>query len=209
MIDLVMLQCSNIQCNLRFPAPLDDYNVFCPLCGERLIVTQYVLDNGYAHFNKLRGFRLECVLDNIRSAYNVGSILRSANAFGLDQIYLCGVTPSPTQSKVRKTSLGSEKTLSWKSHPNALDLVHEKKELDYTIYSIEACPTAQSLLDIGLKFNSEKILFILGNEIYGIDPEIRICSDAVLQIPIWGQKKSLNVATSFSIAAFYFSQLSR
>ncbi len=202
-----MLQCSNTQCNLRFPAPKDDFNAFCPHCGEKLIVSRYSIDNGYAHFHKLNSFRVECVLDNIRSAYNVGAILRSANAFGIDMIHLCGITPSPLLDKVKKTSLGAEKTLSWHVYPNALDLVLEKKNLGFSIFSIETSPSAHSLLDIPSKVRTGKVLFVLGNEIFGIDPEIRNCSDAILQIPVIGHKKSLNVAASFSIAAFYFSQL--
>lgn len=207
MIEFVMLQCSNKHCNIRFPAPKDDYNIFCPCCGEKLWVFDYTIDNGYAHFDKNMSIKLECVLDNIRSAYNVGSILRSANGLGIDVIHLCGVTPSPSAEKVKKTSLGAEESLSWCYYPNALDLITQKKRDGFHIFSIETSPSATSILDIHLESPTEKVLFILGNEVFGIDPEIRRRSDAILQIPVTGQKKSLNVATSFAIASFYFSQL--
>ena len=207
MIEFVMLQCSNNQCNIRFPAPKDDYNDFCPLCGEKLFIYPYSIDNGYAHFHNNSNIRLECALDNIRSTYNVGSILRSANGFGIDTVHLCGITPSPSVEKVKKTSLGAEKSLSWRYHPNALDLIMQKKEDGFHIFSIEASPFATSMLDLQLGSPAERVLFILGNEIFGIDPEIQRRSDAILQIPVTGQKKSLNVAASFAIAAFYFSQL--
>lgn len=207
MNEFVMLQCSNNQCNIRFPAPKDDYNTFCPLCGDKLSIYQYNVNNGYAHFHKNTGVHLECALDNIRSAYNVGSILRSANGFGIDTVHLCGVSPSPFAEKVKKTSLGAEYSISWCYHPNALDLVTQKKRDGFHIFSIETSPSATSILDIHLESPAQKVLFILGNEIFGIDPEIQRCSDAILQIPVTGQKKSLNVATSFAIASFYFSQL--
>lgn len=207
MNEFVMLQCRNSQCNIRYPAPKDDYNIFCPRCGGELWVYNYAIDNGYTHFYKNKSAHLECVLDNIRSAYNVGSILRSANGLGIDLVHLCGFTPSPTSEKVKKTSLGAEESLSWCYHPNALDLIMQKKDDGFHIFSIETSPSATSMLDIHLESPKERVLFILGNEIYGIDPEIQRCSDAILQVPVTGQKKSLNVATSFAIAAFYFSQI--
>lgn len=207
MTKYVILQCTNPECNFRFPSEIDNYGIYCPFCGERLLVHKYTLDNGYAQFGKKASLHLECVLDNIRSSYNVGSILRSASAFSLKHIYLCGFTPTPAQLKVKKTSLGAEISVPWSHSMNALTLVQQKKQDGYRIYSIEASLTSNSLLNCSANSLCDKVLIVLGNEIFGIDPEIRKISDAVLQIPITGEKKSLNVATAFSITLFYFSLL--
>ena len=207
MTKYVILQCPNPQCNFRFPAETESYGIYCPLCGEQLQVNEYLLDYGYAHFENKSNIHLECALDNVRSSYNVGSIFRSASAFSVKYLYLCGFTPSPDQLKVRKTSLGAEKLVPWSHELNAIPLIQQKKAARYRIYSIEASLTATSLLQYAPDTFSDKVLLVLGNEVFGIDPEIRQLSDAVLQIPVFGEKKSLNVVTAFSIAVFYFSLL--
>ncbi len=205
MAKYVILQCSNAECNFRFPAEINNYGIYCPICGNKLSIQEFDLDNGYAQFIEKPTFRLECVLDNIRSSYNVGSIFRTASAFSLYHLYLCGFTPTPDQPKVKKTSLDAETHVPWSHEPNALALVQQKKAQSFQIYSIEASQTAGSLVDLKEKSLESPILFILGNENFGIDPEIRTISDAVLQIPITGYKKSLNVSTAFAIALFHFS----
>lgn len=207
MIKAIILQCSNQACDFRFPAPIDDYSIYCPLCGERLIELEYTIDNGYTHFTKNMHIRLEGAVDNVRSSYNIGAILRSANAFGLEHLYLCGYSPTPQQSKVLKTSLGAESSLAWSHQPNALTLIQQKKAAGYVILAIEATSNASSLIDYSLPSGTTRVMMVVGNEIFGIDPAIRTISTAILQIPIYGEKKSLNVASSFSIAAFYLSQL--
>lgn len=114
---------------------------------------------------------------------------------------------APQQSKVLKTSLGAETSLNWSYQPNTLTLVEQKKTDGYLVLAIEATSNASSLLDYNLPSKTTKVMMVVGNEIFGIDPAIRTISDAILQIPIFGEKKSLNVASSFSIAAFYLSQL--
>ncbi len=207
MTKYVILQCSNPQCNFRFPVETENYGIYCPLCGEQLLVNEYPLDNGYAQFDKKSNIHLECAIDNVRSSYNVGSIFRSASAFSLKHLYLCGFTPTPGQLKVKKTSLGAEFLVPWSHQLNAIPLLEQKRTNGYRIYSIEASLTATSLLNYTVNTPENKVLIVLGNEIFGIDPEIRQLSDAILQIPITGDKKSLNVATAFSIAVFYFSLL--
>lgn len=207
MTKYIILQCPNPQCNFRFPVETENYGIYCPLCGEQLLVNEYSLDNGYAQFYKKSSIHLECAIDNVRSSYNVGSIFRSASAFSLKHLYLCGFTPTPDQLKVKKTSLGAEFLVPWSHQLNAIPLLEQKRTNGYRIYSIEASLTATSLLNYTVNTPENKVLIVLGNEIFGIDPEIRQLSDAILQIPITGDKKSLNVATAFSIAVFYFSLL--
>jgi tRNA G18 (ribose-2'-O)-methylase SpoU len=207
MIKAVILQCPNQACNYRYPAPKDEYSIYCPVCGEKMSIIEYDIDNGYTHFAKNMQIRLEGAVDNVRSAYNIGAMLRSANAFGLEHLYLCGYSPTPQQSKVLKTSLGAESNLAWSHQPSALTLIQQKKTDGYLILAIEATSSASSLIDYSLPSGTSKVMMVVGNEIFGIDPAIRALSAAILQIPIYGEKKSLNVASSFSIAAFYLSQL--
>ncbi|NMC45728.1 MAG: RNA methyltransferase [Chloroflexi bacterium] len=207
MIKAVILQCPNQACDFRYPAGEDEYSIYCPVCGEKMRIMEYDIDNDYAQFTKNKSLRLECAVDNVRSSYNIGAMLRSANALALDHLYLCGYSPTPQQSKVRKTSLGAETSLDWSHQPNILTLIQQKKTDGYLILAIEATSNASSLIDYRLPGGTSSVMMVVGNELFGVDPAVRAISDAVLQIPIFGEKKSLNVANSFSIAAFYLSQL--
>ncbi len=205
--DFVILQCSNPTCGFRCPSNPDNFNFYCPLCGEKFSIIDVEYDNGYAQFACNNNYKATCLLDNVRSAYNVGNILRTASAFSIDHIYLCGYTPSPDQQKVAKTSLGAENHLKWSYHPNALSLVKDLLKIGYLVLSIDSSLGAKSLAQWRKPPAMDKLCFIVGNEIYGIDPEIRELSSAVLQLPVNGEKKSLNVSSAFAMAAFYFTTM--
>ncbi len=205
MTNFAILQCLNKQCNFRCPADLKSCSSYCPICGERMEIRVCAIDNGYAQFTKNTLSKLECALDNVRSCYNVGSAFRSSCAFSINHLYLCGFTPTPAQRKVLKTSLGSERYVPWSYERNALTLIQQKREQRYSIYSIESSSTAISITTPINDLTQKNILLIFGNENFGIDPEIRKISNAVLQIPTTGNKPSLNIASAFAIAVFYFS----
>jgi tRNA G18 (ribose-2'-O)-methylase SpoU len=169
---------------------------------------RWILAN--AQYRKNPHLHLECILDNVRSSYIVGgNLYRSASAFSIDHLDLCGFTPTPDQAKVLKTSLGAEKQVSWSYERNALSLIQQKKtERSCSIYSIEASLTATSLLNAMEKQSAQLYsCSVFGNEISGVDPEIRRLSDAVLANSYHkGDKKSLRMySTAFAIAVFYFS----
>ena len=149
---------------------------------------------------KKAGFRA-VLLDNIRSAWNVGSILRSADGFGFDHVYLCGISPSPEQDAVTKTSLGAEDTLPWSQHKDAVRLAAGLKKEGWRIIALEEGKGAK---DIGKRSKTrfEKSVLILGSEVTGVDPDLLALCDEMLSIPMRGQKRSLNVAIAFSVAAF-------
>jgi len=142
---------------------------------------------------------LHIVLDNIRSAYNVGSIFRTADAAGVAKLHLCGVTACPPNLKLEKTSLGSTWYVPWAYTRSALEAVKALKEQGMAVASLETTDRSINYLDF--EFPAPLVL-VLGNEISGVSMEIMKESDFLLQIPTCGMKNSLNVATAFGIVAY-------
>jgi len=203
-------QCTNPNCNFRFPAPEDSgIGIDCPKCKTKTeIIHKINLNNETAVSNLPIQQKVNCevLLDNIRSTFNVGAIFRSADGVGIRKIHLCGITPSPTNIKVHKTSLGSENTVQFEIHPNALTVVQKFKQDGYRIWEIEKTDFSKSIFNFELNETSEPTLLILGNEIIGVDPDILALCDNHLHIPMLGLKNSLNVAIAFGIAVYSLSQ---
>jgi tRNA G18 (ribose-2'-O)-methylase SpoU len=150
-----------------------------------------------------RGKRVAVLLDNIRSAWNVGSILRSADGFGYTHAYICGITPTPDHEAVIKTSLGAQDSVPWTYHKDAVDLVKGLKVEGWKVYGLEEDARAVELGCTGnVAYESKGELLIVGNEVTGIDPELLDLCDQIFYIPMRGEKKSFNVAIAFGIAAF-------
>jgi len=137
-------------------------------------------------------------LDHIRSVYNVGSIFRTADAFGVSKLYLCGITPTPPRSDLEKTALGAEKTVPWEYKNNIVDLIKELKEKGVQIISLEKTPQSIKILEAKFQF---PLCLMLGNEVSGVSKEVLELSDMILYIPMYGKKESLNVSVAFGIAA--------
>jgi len=144
------------------------------------------------------------LLDNIRSAWNTGSILRSADGFDFTQAYLCGITPTPDNEAVTKTSLGAEDSVPWSYHKDAVKLVKGLKKTGQAIYALEENERAFDLSRVSTL--SHPSTLIVGNEITGVDPELLDLCDQVLYIPMLGAKRSFNVAIAFGIAAYALSR---
>ncbi len=143
------------------------------------------------------------VLDNIRSVFNVGSIFRTADAAQNTQIYLCGLTPTPENPKISKTSLGAEETVPWKYFTNTEEAIKSLKDKKYPIYSVELTKKSQHFQDFQyFQKNTEKIALVFGHEINGVSQPILDISDACIYIPMKGKKESLNVAITASILIF-------
>lgn len=138
------------------------------------------------------------VLDNIRSMYNVGSVFRTADAFRVEKIYLCGITSIPPHSEIHKTALGAEESVDWEYSKSTVELVDKLKEDGYKVFSIEQVE-GSIMLD---KFDTdsiEKIAIIMGNEVKGVDQEVINHSDGCIEIPQYGTKHSLNVSVTSGI----------
>jgi rRNA methylases len=148
------------------------------------------------------------LLDNIRSAWNVGSIFRSADGFGFTHAYLCGITPTPQSEAVTKTSLGAEETVTWSYHKDAVKLVRGLKEEGWQVWALEDHERSVSLSSFPQDQSSIPVVLIIGNEVIGVDPELLDLSDSIMHIPMHGGKTSFNVAVAFGIAAYRLTELS-
>jgi tRNA G18 (ribose-2'-O)-methylase SpoU len=142
---------------------------------------------------------LTVVLDSIRSAFNVGGIFRSAECFGLQELMLCGYTPLPDQPQVAKAALGTEQRVPWRYEENILTALANLKAAGITCYALETVAEAPSVADIDWVFPAA---LILGNERFGLNPEVISACDAIVRIPLFGRKNSLNVVSAFTIAAY-------
>lgn len=143
------------------------------------------------------------VLDNLRSALNVGSIIRTCDAFGISEIYFCGITPGTDSPKVQKTSLGAEKTIKSTYFPTTKEAVLALKNNGKVIVGLETGPTA---INITTFETSKNLALVVGNEVNGIAPEVQNECDILLEIPMLGVKESLNVSVAFGIAAFWLQK---
>lgn len=141
---------------------------------------------------------LVIVLDNVRSAHNVGSAFRTGDAFYVDKLLLCGICATPPSAELHKTALGAEMCIPWKHYDNTLDAVASLREEGYTIVSVEQTEKSVSLEN----FHTEpgaKYAFVFGNEVAGVDQAVVDSSDFSLEIPQYGTKHSLNVSVSVGI----------
>lgn len=138
------------------------------------------------------------VLENVRSAYNVGSVFRTADAFLLESIYLCGYTAFPPHKEIRKTALGAEDTVEWKHYKQIGDALADLKERGYRIYAVEQTENSLKLnkVDFG---KEEKIALIMGNEVTGVEQSTIALSDGSVEIPQMGMKHSLNISVAAGI----------
>ncbi|MFI8377415.1 RNA methyltransferase [Leeuwenhoekiella sp. NPDC079379] len=138
------------------------------------------------------------VLDNIRSLNNIGSVFRTADAFLVEAIYLCGICAQPPNKEITKTALGATESVTWNYFEDTLDAVEQLKSFGYKIASIEQAEQAVMLDDFTPKPNA-KIAVIFGNEVKGVQQKVINASDIVLEIPQIGTKHSFNIAVSAGI----------
>ena len=138
------------------------------------------------------------VLENIRSAYNVGSVFRTADAFLLEAIYITGYTCTPPHKEIKKTALGAEETVSWKHFTNAALAIEDLKSNGYKIYAVEQAEKSIALQKLDFK-NDERIAVIFGNEVSGVEESTIAACDGCIEIPQLGMKHSLNIATAAGV----------
>ena len=143
------------------------------------------------------------VLDNIRSLNNIGSVFRTADAFLIEKIYLCGITATPPHRDIQKTALGATESVEWEYCPNTIDLINNLKVSGYLVVSIEQTEGAITLNQIKVS-NNQKYALIFGNEVKGVQQEIVNCSDFCLEIPQFGTKHSFNISVSAGIVLWEF-----
>ena len=146
------------------------------------------------------------VLDNVRSQSNIGSVFRTADAFLVESIYLCGITARPPHREISKTALGATESVAWKYFNKTSEAIADLKSRDYKIIGIEQAEGAISLNDFEVKENTRYAL-VFGHEVYGVDQVIIDECDYVIEIPQFGTKHSFNIAVSAGIVLWELNRL--
>ncbi|OUV70041.1 MAG: RNA methyltransferase [Flavobacteriales bacterium TMED123] len=150
-----------------------------------------------SEFKKAEKNPIILVLDNVRSAMNVGSIFRSADAFLIEKIYLCGITASPPNKEILKTALGAQKHIEWQYNENTISLIKTLKHPDNYLVAVEQ--TKKSIILSDFTPPKNKIILIFGNEVFGVNQKVIDLCDTSIEIPQYGTKHSLNISVSAGI----------
>ncbi|MBX2846358.1 MAG: RNA methyltransferase [Saprospiraceae bacterium] len=154
-----------------------------------------------AEFESAKRHPIVFVLDNVRSMHNVGAAFRTADGFGIEKIYLCGITAKPPHRDINKAALGATETIEWEHYDQTLDAIAELKEKGYTIVSVEQVEGSTSLERLRLE-NNQKIALVFGHEVKGVDQEVVNQSDFAIEIPQFGTKHSFNISVSIGIVTW-------
>lgn len=213
--------CENPACGLRYPlVEGHPFGERCPLClgSTEAVLTRPLSPEPFSPIhgqNPAPTYWLHAILDNIRSAWNVGAIFRTADGLGVEKLYLCGITPTPENDAARKTALGAEETVRWEYAKDAVKLAARLKAEGFALWGLEQDERAVRLdkTDWGTDFETEKrmqttdvaekrIALVVGNEVTGVDPALLDLCDRIVYIPMRGNKRSLNVEVAFAIAAW-------
>lgn len=148
------------------------------------------------------------VLDNIRSQHNIGAVFRTADAFRLEAVWLCGICCCPPNQEIHKTALGAELTVDWQYRKETLDAVRELKEAGYIVYAVEQAHGSTMLNGIQLR-KGEKVAIVLGHEVFGVQQAVVDAADGCIEIPQYGTKHSLNVSVTAGIVMYELSNAMR
>ena len=138
------------------------------------------------------------ILDNIRSMHNVGSVFRTADAFLLRGIYLCGYTPQPPHRDIHKTALGATETVEWKYFATASEAVRSLREEGVPVYAVEQTEGSVALQEFSL-YHRGPVAVVFGNEVSGVSADALALCDGAIEIPQWGMKHSLNISIAAGI----------
>ena len=161
-------------------------------------------------FKEAEKLPLIVVLDDVRSLYNVGSVFRSADAFRIEAIYLCGITATTPNAEIHKTALGGEDSVDWKYFERTEDAVEDLHKKGVFVYSVEQVEHSTKLHTLNLNAesttNNRHYAIIMGNEVKGVKQSVVDMSDACLEIPQFGTKHSLNVSVTAGIVIWEFAK---
>ncbi len=195
--------CTRPACAFRFPAPDGSPAAeTCPCCGAAARgETRYPLPRRNPPAPQ-PALHLEALLDNLRSAWNVGSIFRIADGAGVRHLHLCGITPPGDHPRVPKTALGAQTAVGWTAHPNGLEAARALRGRGFRLWALETTPQALSLFDLLPAHTETPLVLVLGNELSGVDPGILALCERHVCLPMQGVKESLNVAAAFGAAAY-------
>lgn len=154
-------------------------------------------------FKNKKKIPLVLVLDNVRSLNNVGSVFRTADAFMVEKVYLCGITGAPPHRDIEKTALGATESVAWEHVPDTLELVKRLQESGYHICAVEQAENSTMLNDFRPE-PGQPYAFVLGNEVMGVEQEVVSLAEVVLEIPQFGTKHSLNISVAAGVVVWDF-----
>ena len=198
--------CENPACGLRYPLVMGHpFGERCPRClGGTAVALRRELSAEPIASPGPQTANLEGLLDNLRSAWNVGAIFRTADGLGVQKLHLCGITPTPENPAVAKTALGADQSIPWTYAPNAVIAAENLVSSGAHLWALEQDQRAIPLADAKITGN-QQIVLIVGNEVTGVDPALLDLCEQVVYIPMQGKKRSLNVEVAFGVAAAMLS----
>lgn len=143
------------------------------------------------------------VLEDVRSAMNVGSAFRTSDAFAIEKIFLCGITAKPPHREINKTALGAQESVAWAYEDSTLECIQQLKKEGYQVLAVEQADKSDSLLSFA-PAKGAKYALVFGNEVFGVSESIIALADTVLEIPQYGTKHSLNISVSIGVVLWDF-----
>lgn len=152
-------------------------------------------------FHQSQKIPIVVVLDNVRSQHNIGAVFRTADAFRLQGIMLCGICSYPPNTEIHKTALGAEDSVDWTFFEHTCDAINTLREQGYTIYAIEQAHNSIPLNTFHTK-TDQPIAIVFGHEVFGVDQQIVDMCDGCIEIPQYGTKHSLNVSVAAGITIY-------
>jgi 23S rRNA (guanosine2251-2'-O)-methyltransferase len=199
-------KCLNPSCGFRFHNHLNaEQWIYCPKCGASTDVIESPYESMLGQeFNNENLPVIEVLLDNIRSAYNVGSILRTSDGVHITHIHCCGITPTPDNAKVKKTSLGAEQNIPWTQYWDSIAAAKNLIEQGYLLVALEGGSNAISIFELINDPIAKPMALVVGNEVSGVDPGLLNLCHKKIWLPMLGNKHSFNVSVAFGIAAYLF-----
>jgi tRNA G18 (ribose-2'-O)-methylase SpoU len=156
-------------------------------------------------FREAEKMPLIVVLDDVRSMYNVGSVFRTADAFRVEAVYLCGISATPPAAEIHKTALGAEDAVEWRYFETAVEAVAHLKREGYEVYSVEQVELSSKLHDF-VPRRGQRYAVVMGNEVKGVHQEVVDASCGCLEIPQFGTKHSMNVSVTTGIIIYHFAR---
>ena len=154
-------------------------------------------------FQEVKKTPVVLVLDNVRSMNNVGSAFRTADAFALEKLYLCGITATPPHREIQKTALGAEQAVAWDHAPDTAALCRQLQTEGYKVLAVEQAEGSTLLQEFAPQ-KDEKYALVFGNEVFGVEDAVMGLADGCLEIPQFGTKHSLNISVSVGVIAWHF-----
>ena len=174
----------------------------------RKLNTEEIIRLTPEEFKETPKIPLIVILDNVRSLHNVGSVFRTADAYCVEKVILCGITATPPNTEIHKSALGAEFSVDWAYYKETTEAVNELKQAGYTILAIEQAHDSINM-DTFKAEKGNKYAVILGNEVKGVQQSVIDLSDGCLELPQFGTKHSLNVSVTAGIVIWEFAKLFR